>query len=1050
MANGNDTSNQLGMDMEDSGEDRLSSVPSRTPDTREFVSVPQRRIFGITTPRIVLLCAESGMGKTTILSRTCIRYMEQGAPARYVDFDGLLPEETGSVLRDVLRWCKRQVPLHKNHIVRGVVACDNMPIGDEVDIARQVAAIRHIVEEGFLIIVSSLPAGELLCERMGEAETYWSCDLLLQYGNTETIEQALFERYTRGIPLLVDACERADEQTRASIQTDPSFQEPYIRLLERSIRHAAMEDERRMRCAMVLLGEGYRSELESILGGIDDVLWRLTARDAPIFGVSVARGVFCTIGTRSHELLNASYAMLCACVRDYPILVAQCARLLAMRGDISRAAIVSLLCSDDYERCSIGLEWGVSMIDSGEVSVVLDALEAARSLGLRSHEAYSSTACVLAALTGSAFGKGPSRGQDVNNSALNRCARLLLACRSLLRGRAINESLESEGEDDGLEEVLVTHARALELIAGGNLHEAYEHLLGSAIRLREPSVFTSLLEIDYLFCSVTMGYPPSEYDMSLGRAAVRLYEQTGLGQLASVCDALLLAASILAGRATDYNSFDAPLQRVTRSGDAWLRGIFLLASSVSDLRIGALTRAHVRLGQAQKAFGSDGLDAYQKMARLLHCGVKAQLGERVLRSEFESCKGVSRVMDGVTTMLESAVLDAKPRRYSSTSGWGVLSHVPEVHWIINVLLNDCGGVSKRFRKVLPSTWTDSQIRSTSAIDELKIIGSFGAGEGGPEEQEVVKSGRTVVGSMVEVCMLGGFEVYASGALVPSNRLEKRRAKALLALLAAVPGHVAKRYAIMETIWPTYDYQSANKCVYSSTSVLRAEIGLALENPQELPVVITNKAQGTVSLNAEVVGCDVDLFEKKARELLDMDGQDREVVVLCREIEELYKGDLFVPPTDGMGIIETRSRELKALFADAMIAGASSALRIGMKTLACRFARKAHDSDELREDAMRVLAISLCAAGRHVEAERTYELFVGRVVDLTRCPPSRRLREVVEELFKGVSSSTVEATEAHKATLGLGSVRVVTVEEEPESEQLSFGFDEEEEEERGVA
>jgi len=74
--------------------------------------------------------------------------------------------------------------------------------------------------------------------------------------------------------------------------------------------------------------------------------------------------------------------------------------------------------------------------------------------------------------------------------------------------------------------------------------------------------------------------------------------------------------------------------------------------------------------------------------------------------------------------------------------------------------------------------------------------------------------------------------------------------------------------------------------------------------------------------------------------------------------------------------------------------------LGMKSLACRFAKKAHNADNMREDAMKVLAIALCAAGRHAEAERCYEQFVGRVVDMTKRPPSRQLRQAVEELLSG--------------------------------------------------
>ena len=126
------------------------------------------------------------------------------------------------------------------------------------------------------------------------------------------------------------------------------------------------------------------------------------------------------------------------------------------------------------------------------------------------------------------------------------------------------------------------------------------------------------------------------------------------------------------------------------------------------------------------------------------------------------------------------------------------------------------------------------------------------------------------------------------------------------------------------------------------------------------------------------------------------------VSLCRDVEELYKGDFIVPSTDGAGIMLARATELRTLFADAMIAGSEAALGLGMRTLACRFARKAYDADSMREDAIRTLVTALCGAGRHIEARRYYDRYVSRVVKSARRPPSRRLREVVEDLLSGVS------------------------------------------------
>ncbi len=182
---------------------------------------------------------------------------------------------------------------------------------------------------------------------------------------------------------------------------------------------------------------------------------------------------------------------------------------------------------------------------------------------------------------------------------------------------------------------------------------------------------------------------------------------------------------------------------------------------------------------------------------------------------------------------------------------------------------------------------------------------------------------------------------------------------------------------------------------------------------------------------------MDVFEEKARQVLDLEGSDREVVALSRELEELYRGDLFVPPTDGMGVVQTRARELKDLYADSMIVAAHAASNLGMKTLACRFAQHAHAADELREDAVRILVIALCAAGRKVEAERCYEKYVGHMVDISRRPPSRHLRKEMQSLLG--SYADVDNSRNNAQYRGGPEVQIMNTHEHSTGEQRDSEF-----------
>lgn len=957
------------------------------------------------TSRIILISAEHGMGRSATLSQTVLKSVSCGIPARYFEFQGLNTDDAHRQMREVQRWCK----LHRNsrdvRKPRAVVACDNVCMGDEFEVHRLAKIIRGLANENYMVMVAMLPEGELLAEQLGEAMCLWSCDLRAPTPEIEP-ERGVFEEFAQGVPLLVSALNKIGIEGWNEVAADPSYQEPMINLYESCVRDGMMDEERRLRCAMLLMGHGGRNELESAVGAIEEDLWRVQARDVPLLGVDTIAETFRCVGAHSHDCLNVAFSVLSNMASPWPEMVSSVANVLAEREDISRAGVVSLMCSDEVERCSIGLRWGARLINAGEVAVAGSALETARKKGFHTLEGYAETACILASLNG--FEPSEQELELMKNEQdglRTRRAELAQWCRSVLHGNSMDNDMQARKEDDAFARQLATHGTALAHVAQGRIHAAYELLLASDSSDRVTTIGSSLVAMDYLLCALLMGIVPNRLDMQVIETSVAFLERCGLGRIASRHDLLLRLGTILSGRLLQGVDFEMPVQRAAREGNDFVRGVFLFAAGVSDMRIGALTRAHVRLEQAVMRFNALRLHKTAKMARLVHCAVRAQLGERISKSDLASCKGVSRLFDDVVQLLAVSLAQQKPKRFASNGGWGAASQSREIHWILNILSNDCGKVSKRFRKVMPTTWTDAQIRIAAEVDGF--YGHIAASAHDPEvphapskrtnEQRVEKG---VTRHVVEVRMLGGFEVLVEGTPIPSNKLERRKAKALLALLVALPSHIAKRYTIIESIWPAYDYTSASKCVYSATSVLRAEFALALEKNKDIVLVISNKAQGTVSLNTSVITCDVDAFEEKARRLLDMEGVDREVVSLCREVEEIYRGDLFVPPTDGMGIIQTRARDLKALYADTMIAGANAALNTGMKTLACRFARKAHDIDNMREDAMKTLVLCLCETGRHVEAGRFYERFVGRVVDFTRRPPSRRLRGEIETLLSG--------------------------------------------------
>lgn len=999
---------------------------------------------------LVIICAEPGMGKTCLLTQSVLARMRRGDKARYVDMVGDTPVEAAQRMREIARWSSKQHDLAAAASEHVYVALDNLPVGDEITMEKLATIIRRMSSEGTIVVIACRPESAAIAEYLREATTFWSCDLLM--GNTIGEDCArTYNELSAGIPVLLKALEKVNASSREydNACASPSYLEPYVSLVSETIRPSMMEEERRLRATMLLLGVGTSDEVRNILGGLDDGLWREMARDVPLFGINLIDGTFSCVGSLSMDCLNASYAPISRIVKPWPKLVGNVAKHLAERGDISRAAIVTLMCSDELERCTIVLEWGIEMVDAGEVNVVDDALTVAEDEGWIGISGFYETECFLWSLGYRKTKTQMSLRHLHEATRKGRRAAWALRARELLRGGSLRLDVDCQEEGELLDDALATRLKALTLLFHGNVGDAYDLLLNAPCRLEDSSVSCAMLQTDYVLCSLLVGIVPSVLDMEAFERGRLLFERAGLTWLVGMQDAVITAGRLLSGRLMDTRGLESPMQRAGRDKDVLLRGLLLVALSVGDMRAGALTRCHVRLEQAMTAFGICGSEELTKVGRLLDLSVRSWLGDKISKVELSSCKGVSQAHNRVVSVLECALMPSSKARSSGAGRKRSLPYSKDVHWLVNVLSADCGPVSRRFRNVMPPSWKDAVTRVASDVDgfaEDACGMSCDRENVGEREKRRPSStrARPHTDARVEVSMLGGFEVFVDGTRVSDNRLERRRAKALLALLAAIPGHVAKRYVIMESIWPTYDYERANKCVYAATSVLRSEMGMRLaEGAQELALIVSNKAQGTVALNTAVIGCDMDLFEEKAHKALDLEGQDRAVIDLCREIEDLYRGDLFVPPTDGMGVVATRSRELRDLFADVMIAGSVAATNLAMKTIACRFARKAHDANNTREDALRALVVALCAAGRQVEAERCYEQFVGRVVDVSRRPPSRQLREVVEALLKhGGSGLGMRA--GNERSSSMAHIRIVPREQDQRGAQLSLDLDDEQE------
>lgn len=230
---------------------------------------------------------------------------------------------------------------------------------------------------------------------------------------------------------------------------------------------------------------------------------------------------------------------------------------------------------------------------------------------------------------------------------------------------------------------------------------------------------------------------------------------------------------------------------------------------------------------------------------------------------------------------------------------------------------------------------------------------------------------------------------------------------MLAFLAAVPQHTVPRIKLIEAIWPDDDLVGGQDRIYQSSTRIRS---IVREIDRSLNPIVLVRNSGMIGLNAEEVRCDVDILVELAHRVISREGSDEEVVEAARRVDEVYRGDLFIPIEDVSGIMRSRARELRKLYTDTMVLGSEAALRLRKRLLATHFAESAHVCDAGREDAVRALIRALRASGRNDEAVACYRAFVKRLMRGSRRMPSSELRAAIGDLLVGHPSSS-EAEEA---------------------------------------
>lgn len=891
--------------------------------------------------RIVAFCAEPGMECGAVITRILARAARSGTHVVRRSFSGVSPE---SATRSLTRLA-RELCADAQSIAIGL---DDLPASDESCALRQARALRKLWSAGALVLFSVYPEARQLVERLPECSVVSAALLLDQCVSAPETDRGARERarLTRGIPRLVRAL-GARGKERPVDAPSPAYLDALGEVVELSLRPSLSDEERRLRLTMLLLGRGTREDLRLVLGEAPSDLLEGLRTDAPLFGVSGDLERFSTLGAPARGSLLTCLRHASSACALFPDVPAACLGLLVDRGDLRRAAALATLpeCAPSIPKV---MKRGAEFLDMGEVALVLHSVELA---GDQRPGAASRLESAARALTSPRSSLTLGTRESVR--AAGEAESLFVDARRVLRGE-LPLARPDTPVRGRLRSRLMAHVRACVLMRRGAFSAALAMLVCGPEEGEVESVSGALLAIDRELARLMTGGSPRESSPAAERAVgfMRRHPLKGLMGYAAV---LGLVCALMSDDDGSVAELEALSSRHERAEDTLVQVVALICGAVADLRGGSAARAKIRASLATTLAHGAGVEYLERVSLCVAEVAAVRLGESLGPAAEERSDDLGSVCGLVRSVLLSGDgSDAAP---------SLPEEIPwDAVWLIRVLGTGLGKFSLGLIEGMPTAWR----RAASANGALRphaAAPKVPASQGGP--------GKTR--KPVDLRLLGGFELRVRGVLVADWKLERRNAKAMLEYLV-LHGGSARRYQLVDQVWPDSDYTSGFNRAYQAASVLRKEIA---EIDPNLSLLMSSRTSGEVVIDTNIIGCDVDAFRSAAREAVDS-RDDARKLELARAAERLYAGDLYVPTLDATGFISSMRDSLRGLYADAMVEGSAAALRLGHERTATRLAENAVRANELREDANSTLVRALRACGRGVEADGRLRSFEARL------------------------------------------------------------------------
>ncbi|MDR0514438.1 MAG: hypothetical protein LBG81_04680, partial [Coriobacteriaceae bacterium] len=218
---------------------------------------------------------------------------------------------------------------------------------------------------------------------------------------------------------------------------------------------------------------------------------------------------------------------------------------------------------------------------------------------------------------------------------------------------------------------------------------------------------------------------------------------------------------------------------------------------------------------------------------------------------------------------------------------------------------------------------------------------------------------------LNIRLFGGLEVSIGDQKVDPALLSRQKVKILLAFLVLDLGKEISRERLCRLLWPYSDSQSAQRNLYTLSSVLRKALRTGTRS---CPYLV--RTQFSYLLDAKLVRSDVAELEKVCSHLMEGYTKNAEWIGALTQVRELYRGVLLPTEVRNEAIVQARKDHHNRVV-DALSLAALRLNDMGDLQAALLFAHTALSMDSTREEVYVLLMKAQIALGQRSAALETY-------------------------------------------------------------------------------